>query len=695
MRKSLTYNYFRILFSLLMFMPLMLSAQTLSTQTHAETVADVQLPNLIANPADKSTVQWFNGIAMRWGTSRLTIVNNKGFKVTRNGTDITKDSKFDFVMQTVEYDPDENTSWDDVQLQIEATGIYPMTEEGTYVFTVYAGSVNINVDGQQVANPQVELTYYIGKAGPTAQIPEPTVNPANNSKLDKLENVTLRWNGYNVNHIGDGEGGKLMDITYTVNGGSPRVIDVEYSGAESMAFQGYYPTLSLPINATESGKYVITIPAGAIYIANGNSGSLTLDKDIVLTYDVTLTETPPAVLMTGATVDPRDGTRMDNMGNVMIAWTQYKLAITPEPNKDYVDLPLDGVHIYINDEENTTWIKGMGASLRAVNTKGSNEGGGGTESFEVAEIILCPGDPAFWWKGTVNIVLPEGLVKTTNGAVSPAFDLTYYVGGNDVISPAVFTPEDGAKFLAGEAVVYAEWTGYNVTAINGGITVNTINDEGDVSGSTSISNGQLSIENGKLKIDLTYLRGGNYQMWIHQGAVNLGDNAINADAPYVFTIEGPEPEAPEATDIDPDINLAEGKITISWEGNDIEFTDDFNLSIIDSSTGEQINIPNGAVVVEENNTLVINLGQLGLSDGDYTLSLVEGSVNIDENGVFTYNNKVTYAFTSSGIAVPSEDGYWRVFNLNGVNILNTDDASALKKLQPGIYIVNRKKLVVK
>ena len=648
----------------------------------------IKLPELVANPANNSVLDWFNGVAMRWGTSRLTMVNNKGFKVTHNGVDITKDPRFDFVMQTIEYDPDDQTSWEDVQLQIEATYIYQMDEEGTYIFTVDPGAVTINVDGKQVPNPQVELTYYIGNKGPAAQLPDPTVNPANNSKLDKLDKATLRWNGYYVYQRGDGEGGKLYDITYTVNGGSPKVIDAEYQGTESVAFEGYYPTLALPINATESGKYVITIPAGALYIANDDKGSLEIDEDIVLTYDVTLTDTPPAVLMTGASIDPRNGSVLDNMGNVMIAWTQYTLDINPAEGKDYVDLPLDGVHIYINGVENTTWMNIMGASLRAINTKGSNEGGGGPATdFDVAEILLSPGDGAFYWSGTVNIVLPEGLVKTTTGAISPAFDLTYYLGGMDVVSPAIFTPEEGAKFLPGEAVVYAEWNGYRVTAVNGGVTANLLDEEGEVSESISISKGELSIEDGKLRINLNSLPAGSYQMWVQQGTVTLGEDAINADAPYAFTIAMPEPEGPEATDIVPNVNMADGKITVSWNGNDIELTDEFSLTIVNNDNGEEVNIEDGAVSVDENGNLVISLEELELEDGNYTLTLAEGSVNIDEDGEITYNRELVYDFKTSGVnGIVSGSTEAIYFNLDGQRVRNP---------QKGIYIINGQKVLIK
>ena len=413
------------------------------------------------------------------------------------------------------------------------------------------------------------------------------------------------------------------------------------------------------------------------------------------------TVTPEPVYMTGASIDPRSGSRLDNMGNVMIAWTQYRLDINPPEGRDYVNLPLDGVHIYINGVENTTWMNLMGASLRAINTKGSNEGGGGPATdFDVAEILLSPGDAAFHWSGTINIVLPEGLVKSTSGAISPAFDLTYYVGGKNVVSPAIFTPEEGAKFLPGEAVVYASWEGYSVTAINGGVAVNSLDEEGEISESINISNGQLSIEDGKLKIDLSSLPVGTYQMWVQQGAVDLGDNAINADAPYAFTIAEVEvPADPTESDIDPTITLDQenNTITISYDGNDLEITDDWSLTITDSE-GNVTNVPADKVSIDDKGNLVIDLSELGIEGGgDYTLTLGEYSVLIDEDGTITYNPELVYTFKTSAIAILTADGSksWKVYNMNGVNVLNTDNAGDLNQLEKGLYIINGKKVLVK
>lgn len=61
----------------------------------------------------------------------------------------------------------------------------------------------------------------------------------------------------------------------------------------------------------------------------------------------------------------------------------------------------------------------------------------------------------------------------------------------------------------------------------------------------------------------------------------------------------------------------------------------------------------------------------------------------------------SYIFTShesagvENLAIDSNDGIYRVYNLQGVNVLNTKDASEVNNLNNGIYIINGKKVMVR
>ena len=50
---------------------------------------------------------------------------------------------------------------------------------------------------------------------------------------------------------------------------------------------------------------------------------------------------------------------------------------------------------------------------------------------------------------------------------------------------------------------------------------------------------------------------------------------------------------------------------------------------------------------------------------------------------------------STGIFnIEAVDGVYRVYNINGVNVLNTEDPLELKNLEHGLYIVNGKKIIL-
>lgn len=96
-------------------------------------------------------------------------------------------------------------------------------------------------------------------------------------------------------------------------------------------------------------------------------------------------------------------------------------------------------------------------------------------------------------------------------------------------------------------------------------------------------------------------------------------------------------------------------------------------------------------------------GVISLSED---LSVISGATTADNLTVYDYENAdfylSSYILTDmvlSGVkgieADKNFDGTFKVFNLQGVKVLETKDASAVENLQKGIYIVNGKKIYVK
>ena len=96
----------------------------------------------------------------------------------------------------------------------------------------------------------------------------------------------------------------------------------------------------------------------------------------------------------------------------------------------------------------------------------------------------------------------------------------------------------------------------------------------------------------------------------------------------------------------------------------------------------------------------IHIDLSGAEVGEWIVSIPEGYVVID-NEMINCAQDITYNIISKGdnSAVTGidadETGMYRVYNLKGVNVLNTTDANDLRGLDRGIYVVNGKKVVIR
>ena len=86
-------------------------------------------------------------------------------------------------------------------------------------------------------------------------------------------------------------------------------------------------------------------------------------------------------------------------------------------------------------------------------------------------------------------------------------------------------------------------------------------------------------------------------------------------------------------------------------------------------------------------------------------TIITGAIMGDHfaDGLFDWDNSIYYYYTyiinfnTTGVetaAMPVEEGLYRVYNLQGVKVLETKDASQLKTLSKGVYVINGKKIAL-
>lgn len=160
-----------------------------------------------------------------------------------------------------------------------------------------------------------------------------------------------------------------------------------------------------------------------------------------------------------------------------------------------------------------------------------------------------------------------------------------------------------------------------------------------------------------------------------------------------------------------------GVYQLIWPAEYIFFTGSGGMFVVKDSTGERYDLEQGNGFSSEGITagqygvtmndkyediILVNLHNMGLTPGSYTLIIEEGTVIFEDSSWAMYINGEAYislelneVATSIESVLDGNDGLISVYNLQGVKVLETRDASAIRELNKGIYIINGKKVAVK
>ena len=104
-------------------------------------------------------------------------------------------------------------------------------------------------------------------------------------------------------------------------------------------------------------------------------------------------------------------------------------------------------------------------------------------------------------------------------------------------------------------------------------------------------------------------------------------------------------------------------------------------------------VPNGAGLVSASDDLTVFAGGCQIYNLSNSLQSQWGSSNL-----MFYSYVMTDARTFAGVEenlVDADNGVYRVFNLQGVNVLTTENKADLNNLAKGIYIINGKKTIIR
>ena len=222
-------------------------------------------------PADGSEVAELSSITVTYPQWVCDYINETPFNVVDAESNVVTTASLTY-----------NDNWEDVVIVLEE----PITAEGTYTITVPAGYIYSNegydpsaadkgVSNGAIYNPEFTLTYTVKAASePINTFVYTSVNPANESVVKELGNITITFPAWVTNEVND----TPINVINSEDGSTVTTATLGYPLGE-----GYDKVvLKLPEAVKTNGTYTITVPEGYIY----DYDDAICNPEFTLTYTV-------------------------------------------------------------------------------------------------------------------------------------------------------------------------------------------------------------------------------------------------------------------------------------------------------------------------------------------------------------------------------------------------------------------------
>lgn len=197
--------------------------------------------------------------------------------------------------------------------------------------------------------------------------------------------------------------------------------------------------------------------------------------------------------------------------------------------------------------------------------------------------------------------------------------------------------------------------------------------------------------------DLWSFDGSTVTVILPEGIVKNGEGAVNPAQDFVFHLVPTFSDYTVNPESGSTIDAENAIVKISFEGNPLEYLQsEVSLRTYEPTYKEILLEYGKEVTVTADNELAINL--TSVEDGEYELVIPEGFLFVIVDGEKNLSPDIWLEYTiscDSGVDVLNADNHFEVYSLQGIRLLNTGDASAVRRLPAGIYIVNGKKVIIK
>lgn len=606
---------------------------------------------------------------------------------------------------SAEYDSDSESGVMIVRLDT------PITTPGSYTVTFPAGSFFVLFAGEPSAEIVINFTIGEGGEGPSqpggeepSGVKPSDIDPADGAELDVLQSVTLTWDYLKCT---SGDGVATVEVNGDIKTIDSSMVSFKNGTSSILTGESTPATTTFTLNYTEAGEYTIRIPAGYVTLAISNMAPTESSAEIVLHYTVKGGE----VAAPDYTATPESGTRLTKLSEITVQWGSSMLS----KNSGEVTLRIDD-NDPVDITENCDFYPG------------SEPMWGGLIPGNAGHVRINF-DPAYSAPGTYVITIPAGYVtvkdaSATNGEIV----LTYELTGGAFEEPVPTIDPENKSELEVIDMITIDWGVPISEGDNMGAFYSTITVLKDGEYYSCYPEGYVEGDEVVIYFDPEITEAGEYEIIIPDDYVIFTDaDESNTSFSIFYTIkeEGDNPEPPvepapefryepeagttpmEALpkevriyfgDRTESLKIQNGKnVTMKVGEEEYDLTEKVTIDYEEEGEGWDLEFLYYAAIDLSHYTELTGNCTITVPEGFFLIGGTEilGHVYGGEDSpevVITYI--VDTAEAVHGIC-PDSDGIYRVYTIDGLRVLSTENVLDINCLGKGLYIVNGKKLIIR
>ncbi len=564
----------------------------------------------------------------------------------------------------------------------------PFNRKGDYRIVIPAGGIMFNGDKTNLNTEEYVLnfTIYNEYVEPSEVDAAFTVNPANNSKVSALKEMTLTFTDYSEITVAEPDwmtGANLPGIyMYDDLTGATMPTGFYFSFRQGNAANQLVVFVDPNMMGTDAfnlpGTFVVKIPKKVVTFSDG------VNKEIELTYTVTGVEKDLYITAS----DPENNAVVDKLESIIVDWNK---GITT-PNGDVTNAYIENVHGINVSSLKVSWTDNEGATLL------------GNRIRYVLENPVVE-------SGTYTLIIPaEDLVDfDTESQTNEEERLTFTVEAAAQAPAVVATkPADGASVDALESIV----VNFNIPVnYDGYFDQASIQDKSgkvicEFASATYVDGDAYSSETLVFTLDEKIAEANDYVFVLPAKTITSAIDwmtMMEKDFSMNITVGGAQVDDVILVATTPSANSTVEELT--------EMVAEFNTGValmtspdvfdsLDtkvSSTAIEYNDAEGNAYPE--NIIRVVLNTPITAEGTYYVVFDAGSIYDYPN--YTICNSKEYRIkievssfdAINGIEMDPVNGYV-VYDINGFRVMQTKKASDLDRLNNGLYIINGVKVLI-